>query len=328
MRLYQFILFLLFITSFANAQDAQTIVDRKRMLIGQNITLTYHVTLKKSDSIYFTPFKLLIPGKILSKNKELTKNKKCEFEVTEKFQDTSIIKQGKIEWFGTYRLTAWDSGYFQIPKMQFRLNGKVLYFPPVSIEVDLVKANEGQDIYDIKESFTKLPDKKFSFKESFKEFNSNYGRWFYPLLLLLIALMFYLWWKAKKKDFSRVQQETVKELSLKDKTLLLINQLDEKQLWKSDLFKEHYVELSFIIRGYLSTRYELNLLEKTSYETKLLLTKKGIDLRFIQTIGEVLEQADMVKFAKSEPEELTVIRISILSKDLIVQTTPEIKENV
>ena len=92
-------------------------------------------------------------------------------------------------------------------------------------------------------------------------------------------------------------------------------------MWKQGLLKEHYVELSFILREYLSKRYALSLIEKTSYESKLLLTQKGIPVLTIDEIGEILNQSDMVKFAKSEPEEITVIRLSSTAKQIVEQTS-------
>ncbi len=185
-----------------------------------------------------------------------------------------------------------------------------------------MKSKKGQDIYDIKESFVKLPPKKFSIKEALKEFNSKNGWWFYTVLLILIGLfIFYRLRNRKKEKLKPILNEVVRPLSLKEKTILAIQNLEKKQLWKQGLLKEHYVELSFILREYLSKRYALSLIEKTSYESKLLLTQKGIPVLTIDEIGEILNQSDMVKFAKSEPEEITVIRLSSTAKQIVEQTS-------
>jgi hypothetical protein len=303
-------------------QNGEVVLDRNRLLIGQNATLTYHIRLEKDQKIEFKPFQTFVPAtKVESKNK---RNESVELEITEAFIDTILEIKGKREWFGSYRITAWDSGFFKIPTVNFKINGKQNYFSEISIEFNLVKRIDGQDIYDIKESFTKLPPKKFSLKE----FSTSYGWWLYPLLLIIVVLLTYFRWKKRKRN---VDIDTVNNiitpLSLRDQTLVLIEILEEKKLWKDSLFKEHYVELSFILRDYLSKRFELNLFEKTTFESKLLLAQKGVNSKMIDSIGEILDQADMVKFAKSEPEEITIVRLSFLAKEIVDETSIVI-ENV
>ena len=307
-----------FINLFVFGQDSQTIIEKNKLLVGEQFMITYHVTLNEGDDVKFESFKLNLPAKNPEKSKETT-----QLEIVIPFDDTIIVSKGKREWFGSYRLVPWDSGFFQIQTVKYFINGKTNYFPAVSFSVNLIKAKKGQDIYDIKESFTNLPPKKFSFKEAIKEFNSKNGWWFYALLSLLLGLFIYYRLKKRKKDKvipSKV--ETIRPLSLKEKTILAIENLEKKQLWNQGLLKEHYVELSFILRDYLSKRYTLNLFEKTTYQTKLLLTQKGLSVLTIDTIGEILDQSDMVKFAKSEPEEITVIRLSLIAKQITEQTSP------
>ena len=307
-----------FINLFVFGQDSQTIIEKNKLLVGEQFTITYHVTLIEGDDVKFESFKLNLAANNPEKSKETT-----QLEIVIPFEDTIIISKGKREWFGSYRLVPWDSGFFQIQTVKYFINGKTNYFPAVSFSVDLIKAKKGQDIYDIKESFTKLPPKKFSFKEAIKEFNSKNGWWFYALLALLLGLFIYYRLKKRKKDkVIPAKVETIRPLSLKEKTILAIENLDQKQLWNQGLLKQHYIELSFILRDYLSKRYMLNLFEKTTYETKLLLTQKGLSVLTIDTIGEILDQSDMVKFAKSEPEEITVIRLSLIAKQIIEQTSP------
>ena len=317
MRNWIYIVFLSLIGFFVFGQEGQTILDKNKLLVGEQFVVTYHVTLKNAENISFVPFKLNLAAQNTKNQKE-----KTSLEIVDPFEDTILINKGKREWFGSYKVTPWDSGFFQIQTVKYTINGKVNYFPSVSFLVDLVKSKKGQDIYDIKESFVKLPPKKFSIKEALKEFNSKNGWWFYTVLVILIGLfIFYRLRNRKKEKLKPILNEVVRPLSLKEKTILAIQNLEKKQLWKQGLLKEHYVELSFILREYLSKRYALSLIEKTSYESKLLLTQKGIPVLTIDEIGEILNQSDMVKFAKSEPEEITVIRLSSSAKQIVEQTS-------
>ena len=323
MRNWFYIVCLSLIGFFVFGQEGQTILDKNRLLVGEQFVITYHVTLKKGENVSFEPFKMNLVAQNPKNQKE-----KTSLEIVNPFEDTTLINKGKREWFGSYKVTPWDSGFFQIQTVEYTINGKANYFPSVSFLVDLVKSKKGQDIYDIKESFVKLPPKKFSIKEALKEFNSKNGWWFYAVLVVLIGLfIFYRLRKRKKEKVKPILNEVVRPLSLKEKTILAIENLEKKQLWKQGFLKEHYVELSYILREYLSKRYSLSLIEKTSYESKLLLTQKGIPVLTIDEIGEILNQSDMVKFAKSEPEEITVIRLSSVAKKIVEQTSPIEIEN-
>jgi hypothetical protein len=80
--------------------------------------------------------------------------------------------------------------------------------------------------------------------------------------------------------------------------------------------------MSYILRSYLGVRYELNLLESTSFQTKILMKHKGLSEDTVETIQLILEQADMVKFAKSMPEEIDILKISALAKQIVAETSP------
>lgn len=323
MRNWIYIVYLSLVSLFVFGQEGQTILNKNKLLVGEQFIITYHVTLKKGESVSFESFKMNLAAQNPKNQKE-----KTSLEIVNPFEDTILINNGKREWFGSYTVTPWDSGFFQIQTVKYTINGKTNYFPSVSFLVDLVKSKKGQDIYDIKESFVKLPPKKFSIKEVLKDFNSENGWWFYIVLVVLVGLfIFYRLRKRKKEKGIPSQVEVVRPLSLKEKTILAIENLEKKQLWKQGLLKEHYVELSYILRDYLSKRYTLSLIEKTSYESKLLLTQKGIPILTIDEIGEILNQSDMVKFAKSEPEEITVIRLSSVAKKIVEQTSPIEIEN-
>ena len=92
--------------------------------------------------------------------------------------------------------------------------------------------------------------------------------------------------------------------------------------------KEHFVELSYILRSYLTSRYDISLLEKTTYETTVLLTRKGLEEETVDVIIRILSQSDMVKFAKSKPDVIAILRISALAKQVVAETSPLDFDNV
>jgi hypothetical protein len=65
--------------------------------------------------------------------------------------------------------------------------------------------------------------------------------------------------------------------------------------------KEYYSELSFCLREYLENRYHLPALEMTSGEILKSPVRAGLPLAQQAALAEVLEVADLVKFAKHRP---------------------------
>jgi hypothetical protein len=175
----------------------------------------------------------------------------------------------------------------------------------------LVPHKKGQEIYDIKESFAKTPERK-----SWLIFFLKYIAWW---LLPLIGFLIYRWVVSRKnKTIERPQME----ISLKAKTLLAIDALEKAEMWRKDQLKEHFVELSYILRSYLTARYELSLLDKTTNETRLLLTQVGLRKDIVETILRLLSHSDMVKFAASEPAEELIQKSLFLLRQTVVETSP------
>ncbi len=317
MKNYLYIVFSIVFISVGRAQIGSLIIDKNEIFVGQQVGLTYHLTLENGQEINFKPFLKSIPIKRNLKENEKAKKENIFLEITTSFIDTIIVVNGKREWFGSYSITGWDEGSFTIPNTSVIIDNKKVDFPNAILKVKLVKAIKGKDIYDIKESFTKIPDAPFSLKQ----FYSDYKIWIYSILALLLVVFLYFKWKKKANVI-----EKIKELTLKEKTILAIENLDKLKMWSDGRLKEHYVELSFIMRSYLSSLFEINLLEKTTHESKILLTQKGLNKEVIGTIVEILDLSDMVKFAKSSPEEITAIRFSVISKQ-VVEITSQLEEN-
>jgi hypothetical protein len=312
----------LFLGNLFSQEVGRTLIGRNQFLIGQQTSLTYMIKVDSKEKIPFKSYSTFIPAKRFILNSKLGSKEMIELEIMQAFHDTIVSgKENELLWVGGYKFTAWDSGYFEIPKIELSVNGKELIFPAQVIRVDLVPAKKGQDIYDIKEAYAKLPAESISFQ--IKNFFKSNWWWLVPVILIgLGSWIYFRWKKVTKKPIK------VKVLSLKERTLMAIDALEKDKLWEKGKLKKHYIELSFIIRSYLAARYEVNLLEKTTQETKLLLTQKGLNKETIEVIVEILIQSDMVKFAKSSPDELSVLRISVLAKQIVAETSPIEFENV
>ncbi len=292
------------------SQKLSSNVSVKKILIGEPIMLTYSVTLDKNGTIDFEEEHDNIIGNT-SGGGTLTK-RDAKFEITKAFTDTTKLRNNDKQWTGRYTVTIWDSGTFILTAPHISIDDSSYKFQDIVIYADYTKQVNGLDIYDINESFTEIPAEPFSFSE----FLGN--NWWWLIIVLIIPIYFLV----KRGKRNEMPEPLFKAMSLKERTLLAIDAIDNEKLWEKEKLKEHFVELSYILRSYLTARYSITLLEKTTYEAKLLLTQKGLDEDTVENVGRILSESDMVKFAKSKPEVISILRVSTLARQIVAETSP------
>ena len=238
-----------------HAQITRASISQNSILIGEKTTITYSIPLNGNKKPLFKPENGFLASRSISKNGILSGENSDQLEILSPFKDTIIQAESSRWWIGVYEITAWDSGFYRIEGPSIKLSNATFDFPVIELRADLVKAKKGQAIYDIKESFAEIPMEPFSIKK----FTKNYW-WMLILLALIIGVIIYIRKKTKKKA-----SEPAKILTLKEQTLEAINTLENLRLWENQKTKEHFIDLSLLIRTYLSSRFTINLLEKTTY---------------------------------------------------------------
>ena len=301
------------------AQITRASISQNSILIGEKTTITYSIPLNGNKKPLFKPEKGVMPSRIISKNGIVSAENSEQLEILSPFKDTIINAENSRWWIGVYEITAWDSGIYNIEGPSIKLSNATFHFPVIELRADLVKAKKGQAIYDIKESFAEIPTEPFSIKK----FTKN--NWWWMLILIALGIGTFYYFRKKTNQQSR---KPAMELTLTELTLQAIETLEKSRLWEKQKTKEHFIELSLLIRSYLSERFTINLLEKTTYETKLLLQQKRLDDRTIETIILLLTESDMVKFAKSQPEEIAILKIDQHARDIVLATRKLEIENV
>ncbi len=279
-----------------HAQEPLTYISTKEISVGSLLEVQYDLVIPEGQVLSFTPPNRFFPCKRIASQSNLKGSEFTELEIFS-YSDTTFKVGAVTHWKANFSLIPWDTGMLVLQPLPYMLNDRMGYFSSILVQSSFVAAKKGIRIYDIEESVTPL-NKEFVFSE----FINRYG-WI-PLLIVLIVVGILLY-----KKFKRTAPAAPISLTLKEQTLLSIDKLAEKKQWETDQ-KTHYTELSFILRWYLSARYHINLLERTSFETMLLLRGLSLD-EYLQTIiARVLTESDSVKFASnslSEQEHLVLI---------------------
>ena len=80
-----------------------------------------------------------------------------------------------------------------------------------------------------------------------------------------------------------------------------LQRLKGEKLWQQGKVKDYQSRLTYIIREYLENRYEVPALESTTDEIQRSLKQVDFDSSWKDKLSNILQVADLVKFAKAEP---------------------------
>ena len=135
---------------------------------------------------------------------------------------------------------------------------------------------------------------------------TDYKWWIIAAALLVSVILALLF--LPKLFLSRDSKETVQKqqkpvLPAHVIALNKLAKLKKEKIWKEGKVKEFQSQLTHILREYLENRYNIKALEQTTSEIINSLSAINIPEKYISLISEILQIADMVKFAKAKPEE-------------------------
>jgi hypothetical protein len=220
-----------------------------------------------------------------------------------------------------YKITTYFLGEFEIPSIEIAYidknnNRGALKTEPLIIKVVPVerKPNDKDDIREIKKQIY-LRDLTI----------------LYIILIILFLVGLFLLFKKylflKKEKITEIKEE--KKLPEDIDALNKIEQLLYKNYLKDGKIKEFYFELSEIFREYLSRRYNIITLERTSSEILFDLNKIIYDRDIFKNITEFFNDTDLVKFAKYIPSKNEIENIIKLTKEIIERTKhPQINNEI
>lgn len=154
---------------------------------------------------------------------------------------------------------------------------------------------------------------------------SDYMLYLIGGLILLSLILIYLVLRKIRK--SRDHHTVIHEVPVPAHEIAItkLHLLREKRLWQKGKVVEFQTELTYIIREYLESRYEILALESTTYETIRMMSSFDLAPEVSRSLQRILQVADLVKFAKATPdsriheefidEALSFVRSTIITKN-------------
>lgn len=255
-------------------------IDSTAMLIGQQSQMHLEVSGPASICYTFPVFQ----GDTLVKGVEVLASGRLD--TLEKIGDQIRIR-------ANYLVTSFDSGLYYIPPLKIiagldTVESNYMALKIMTYAVDTTKVQ----IFDIKG----VENPPFVL--------GDYALEMMAFLLLYILVLLTIWYVLKKK-YGRKEENRV-EVPLLPPHVVAIMELDRlksERIWKSGKCKEFYTTLSDVLRRYIERRFQVNALEMTTDEILLMFRKDRDTQSVYQNLRQILQLADLVKFAKIQPLE-------------------------
>ena len=280
-RIYTFVLLIALSVVSAVSQNVvlNAEIDTFQMMIGEQTRIKLELSVD-------TGYKVVLP--------ELEKEIVSGIEILEKKRDMKSLNGNRRNLYtDEYLITSFDSTLYNIPPFKVLVDSSeylsnslalAVYTMPIDT-ANLQNICGPKDVWDVDLTWEEYRD------------SVHLG---VIMLFLALALAWVVVRFVKNKPIIRIVKIKPKEPS----HLVALNKIDEiknNETWRADEnVKEYYTRLTDALREYMFARFGFNATEMTTSE--ILDYLRGIDNKEnIAELKEILETADLVKFAKLHP---------------------------
>ena len=255
-------------------------IDEADLLIGEQTILHLTVTTDNGKLVYLPiPLDTLMTGvEVLAISKP----------------DTTAIDNNRLMINQNVLITSFDEDLYFLPPFAVIDDVDTIYSNQVALKVSSipVDVNAPEVFFDIKEIW-KPP---FVLAD------------YYPiifgilLILFLICVIGYIVQRLRKRK-STIPELLKEELKIPPHEIAIreLNEIKQQKLWQQGRNKEYYTQITDTLRRYIFRRFDINAMEMTSYEILDVITREDDDQSVYDTLKQILQLADLVKFAKLHP---------------------------
>ncbi len=258
-------------------------LDSTNILLGDQVKLFLQIDHPKDVDVQFPQ----VPDTIAGLIEVLDRSAIDTFEAD---------KEDYIKQIQAYTITCFDSGSYRIPPYWFKIATEGLNDSVPSNGVTL-------NVFTMEIDTTKGPtDIKMPYDAplTLKEVTP------YILGVILIgAIIFFLLYSIKRKKknqpiFARPQKpkEPPHVVALRE-----LDRIKSEKVWQQGKTKQYYSELTDALRMYIEDRFEIRAMEQVTDEIleSFRLQKGLLNDKSLGNLGQILQLADLVKFAKYKP---------------------------
>lgn len=291
----------------ALAQNGDGIIsaklDRDSILIGEQVVLTLEV---EPDGL---PVTWPVIGDTLAPHIEVVGDSGLDTVQTDDSggpTGSHVVRQ--------LVLTSFDTGYWAVPALRFRIGAQDLESKAFLVHVQGVELDSAASPKDIK-PIHELP---FSMVWWLRE------HWIWvagggAIALAVVALILLVRRYRRKAPAAEIAAPLI---PLHERVLLQLEALDKERLWQQGDHKGYQSRLTDLLRGYIEERYQVPALERTTDELLHELRVSPLSMEQQSLLGNLLRLADMVKFAKALPSPQENEQMMVSAVRFIRETAP------
>ena len=264
------------------ARAQQTLIDVKvdtaDILIGEQTTLHVTVTTDPNRRIIIPlPSDTLMTG----------------VEVLSVSEADSTVTDGRLIIRRDILVTSFDSSLYLLPPFVAIDGGDTIESNQVALKVSTVPVDvdNPEQFYDIKDVW----QPPFVL--------ADYYSWIFGILsaLFIICVIGYLVQRYRRHRLEAPVKPAEPELPPYEVAIRELDTIKDQKLWQQGLNKEYYTQVTDTLRRYISRRYGVNAMEKTSEEILAIIERETDERSVYDTLRQVLRLSDYVKFAKLHP---------------------------
>lgn len=303
---YKIIFILLFIfsvNSFSQEPSFKSKIDTNNVLIGDQINLLLEFQSNKKINVIFP----ILPDSI------------GKLEVISRTKIDTVLQEGLFKLSQKFTITSFDSGAYNLDPVTlfFEKEGSdniPLFSEQFVLKFSTVPVDTAQGFKDIKGVLdVPIPWTEYLIYIIIAAL---------AVALTFVGIYFYRKYKNKPKIEDLGYDPSIPPYILAFESL---KQLDSEKLWQKGYVKEYYIRLTDIIRLYIQRQLKIDAPEMITDEIVDSLRKFGIESSLVIKMRTMFENADLAKFAKSEPlPDVNTLCLSIAFEFL---TATNIKTN-
>ena len=280
MRRILYFILILFVFPTLHAQEVKVATSTKNIKIGEQIEYKISVQAPADAAVVFPEGQTFGALEMVKTN------------------PTDTLKEaGKFRLEKAYYLTQFDEGKYTIPQQKIQISHKDFYTDSLLVEVHNVAVDTlKQPLYDAK-----------PIAEVTSPSSSHLWLWIIGIVALLLTAAALYFFVFRKKKLSA--EEERKKLPPFERAIQDLKDLQNSKYLIESQHKAYYTRLTDIVKEYLED--EVHILAKESTTDELLAKindlqqtgKLHLSEETINNLKRVLQNADLVKFAKSKPSD-------------------------
>lgn len=287
--------------------SVSTNLDTAAILIGDHLKLSVNIAAPPGTSIQEIAY-----GKW---------EEDSAVELLDMGQLNTVAEQPQLIQHQELLLTSFDSGYHVLAPLAviYEHNGQrdTAYSDDLGLTVMTIPVQVDTDIRDNKD----IIEEPYNWRDAMPYAIGAL------VALLIIGL---IWWLAGRQPKIEVAPPPP-PIPAHETALEKLDTLAAAALWEKGEIKTFQYELTYVLREYLDDRYTLSTLEATTPETMDQLRGTTLTEEQQTSLKAILDQADMVKFAKAippidvHPRALEVVRTLVEQTKVlpVIQTETE-----